>query len=398
MMLSGAFLVSGCSSSGYYQEDIDRLEEQYQSRELEMSELLAEANQKATAAQEAKELAEKAKQDAQANAQQLIDEANRKAEEAQEAKELAEQAKQDAEVEALQLSQLIDEANQKAEEAQKAKELAEQAKKEAEVNAKQANQKAKDILDELDAIKQAEMARKEPKPYKYDYEVIKGNDKFFEPITEKGSFDNSDPLEELVPADGSGAGRGVRTINSSSIVNGVSTIIQASYTTYSNNLSNSGIALVKGDGTLNGRLVNDTLLVYSGKETNINDFKTLTGTANYKGISYIGVIEYNDANYVKDVAEVNLNANFWNKTISGNIVEPKATIVLEETQISDNTVSFTGKASRINKDNSIFDDNQYKGTYEGKFMGEGAKEVAGKVSLTDNFGGKLGAVFNAKKK
>jgi len=295
--------------------------------------------------------------------------------EAEEKARLEAEAK--AKAEAEEKARLEAEAKAKAEAEEKAKaEAEEKARLEAEAKAKaEAEEQARLEAEEKARLEAEERAKTEPQDYAYVKESQQ-NSGIFSPLEGKDYFTGEDQIKSIVPADGSGRSERTSTTNSSSIVNGVSTVINATYTTYSNNLENSGIAVVNGRGTVNGSYADDYLYIYSGRATNPNELATLTGTATYNGSGYIGL----------DNATVNMNANFDNKTISGTIANEQRNIALQNADIQQDA-SFTGTAT---SDGLI-------GNYDGKFMGREAAEVAGKVMLSDEYGSKQGAVFSATK-
>ena len=158
------------------------------------------------------------------------------------------------------------------------------------------------------------------------------------------------------------------------------------YQIYSNHLSNSAIALISVDSE--GWWKPDYLYTYGGKATNANELETLKGQAEYIGQGFM-VADRNSNRYGGNgpsQAVVNMTADFDTKKISGNISNGQATISLLETSIrnADGALAFDGKAA-------IGD---YTGTYDGKFMGQGARELAGQVAVASV---DLGAVFSAKK-
>jgi len=312
----------------------------------------AEAEEKARLEAEAKakaEAEEKARLEAEAKAKAEAEEKAKKEEEPKEIVEAEEKAKAEAE---------------------------EKARLEAEAKAKaEAEEQARLEAEEKARLEAEERAKTEPQDYAYVKESQQ-NSGIFSPLEGKDYFTGEDQIKSIVPADGSGRSERTSTTNSSSIVNGVSTVINATYTTYSNNLENSGIAVVNGRGTVNGSYADDYLYIYSGRATNPNELATLTGTATYNGSGYIGL----------DNATVNMNANFDNKTISGTIANEQRNIALQNADIQQDA-SFTGTAT---SDGLI-------GNYDGKFMGREAAEVAGKVMLSDEYGSKQGAVFSATK-
>ena len=158
------------------------------------------------------------------------------------------------------------------------------------------------------------------------------------------------------------------------------------YQIYSNHLSNSAIALISVDSK--GWWRPDYLYTYGGKATNANELETLKGQAEYIGQGFMAA-DKNSNRYGGNgpsQAVVNMTADFDTKKISGNISNGQATISLLETSIrnADGALAFDGKAA-------IGD---YTGTYDGKFMGQGARELAGQVAVASV---DLGAVFSAKK-
>ncbi|WP_439239107.1 factor H binding protein domain-containing protein [Lonepinella sp. BR2919] len=339
-------------------EEKAKLEAEAKAKAEEQAKLDAEAKAKA-------EAEEKARLEAEAKAKA---EAEAKAKAEAEAKAKAE-AEEKAKAEAEEKARLEAEAKAKAE-------AEEQARLEAEAKAKaEAEEQARLEAEEKARLEAEERAKTEPQDYAYVKESQQ-NSGIFSPLEGKDYFTGEDQIKSIVPADGSGRSERTSTTNSSSIVNGVSTVINATYTTYSNNLENSGIAVVNGRGTVNGRYANDYLYIYSGRATNPNELATLTGTATYNGSGYIGL----------DNATVNMNANFDKKTISGTIANEQRNIALQNADIKQDA-SFTGTATS----------DGLTGNYDGKFMGREAAEVAGKVMLSDEYGSKQGAVFSATK-
>ena len=272
-------------------------------------------------------------------------------------------------------------------EADKAKAEAEKAKAEAEKA-----QKAKDEAEKAQAEKarleaeakakaEAELARTQPLPYTHKTHVGKDKGKvdmaFFEPIT-KDSWNNTDLLEtKIIPADNSHEGSATSQVSSSSIVNGKITSINATYDTYSYNLSNAGIAAIFGQGLYNGQDVSAFLYAYGGRPTNANELDTLKGEAVYTGKGYFDSTRLNMETVIK--------ANFDNKKVSGSMTTADRTaqylhdIQLVETDIrrENGIINFSGKAiDQTNQQVGIL-----HGDYEGMFMGRGATEVVGKVTV-----------------
>ena len=342
----------------------------------------AEADAKAKAEAEKKAQAEKARLEAEAKAK--ADKA--KAEADAKAKAEADKAKAEAE-----------KAKAEAEKAQKAKDEAEKARLEAEAKAKadkakaeadakaEAEKKAQAekarLEAEAKAKAEAELARTQPLPYTHKTHVGKDKGKvdmaFFEPIT-KDSWNNTDLLEtKIIPADNSHEGSATSQVSSSSIVNGKITSINATYDTYSYNLSNAGIAAIFGQGLYNGQDVSAFLYAYGGRPTNANELDTLKGEAVYTGKGYFDSTRLNMETVIK--------ANFDNKKVSGSMTTADRTaqylhdIQLVETDIrrENGIINFSGKAiDQTNQQVGIL-----HGDYEGMFMGRGATEVVGKVTV-----------------
>ncbi|MFC0820551.1 hypothetical protein [Moraxella marmotae] len=366
----------------------------------------AEAEAKAKAEAEAKAKAEEARKQAEAKAKA---EAEAKAKAEAEAKAKAEaEAKAKAEAEAKAKAEA--EAKAKAEEARKqaeakakaeaeAKAKAEEARKQAEAKAKaEAEAKAKAEAEakakaeearkqaEAEAKRQAELARTQPHDFKAESFTATGNDDFFEPILRSQynfwTSETTYPLNNIVAANNSGTDISNSTINSQSITNGRIVNINAAYETYSVNLSDSAIAMIKGNGTYNGRKMSEFLYAYSGRATNANELDTLKGTAVYRGQGFSNGREY----------WATLSANFDTKKISGELGRYNESIALQEAAIAktfDNKIGFSGKAVYTDKNVGTFN-----GTYDGAFMGRGAKEVVGKILISDL---SIGGVFNATK-
>ena len=167
-------------------------------------------------------------------------------------------------------------------------------------------------------------------------------------------------------------------------VDGKAIVINAKYDLLNYNLSDAAIARINAFGKVgNNDAGLSTLYLYGGNATNANDLDKLSGSFTYKGNAILG----------SDTADFSLNADFSQKTISGTIGNTSG-IQLMETPINTDSgyLTFKGTANSFGN-NSTFQN--YSGSYEGKFMGSQAKQVAGAVSLIHkaNPQSTLGAVF-----
>ena len=189
-------------------------------------------------------------------------------------------------------------------------------------------------------------------------------------------------------ADNSGALQSAQSANTVSVVNGQTINAQMTYNTFATNLKDSAYALIYGDGRINGQRVNDVLAAYAGRPTLASE-NNLSGSATYKGKAYLADNAGILGSFFNKKADFNLTANFDTKEVSGSInwqdtdeYQLNQSINLEKTSISteNNQLFFAGTASRhqpLSETGYI----NYTGSYDGKFMGEGAKEVVGKTQL-----------------
>ena len=368
--------------------------------EAEKARLEAEAKAKADKAKAEADAKAEAEKKAQAEKARLEAEAKAKADKAKAEADAKAKAEADkAKAEADKAKAEAEKAKAEAEKAQKAKDEAEKARLEAEAKAKadkakaEADAKAKAEAEkkaqaekarleaEAKAKAEAELARTQPLPYTHKTHVGEDTGKvdmaFFEPIT-KDSWNNTDLLEtKIIPADNSHERSVARQVSSSSIVNGKTTSINATYYTHSYNLSNAGIAAIFGRGLYNGQDVSAFLYAYGGRPTNANELDTLKGEAVYTGKGYFDGDQLNMETVIK--------ANFDNKKVSGSMTTADRTaqylhdIQLVETDIrrENGIINFSGKAiDQTNQQVGIL-----HGDYEGMFVGRGATEVVGKVTV-----------------
>lgn len=122
-------------------------------------------------------------------------------------------------------------------------------------------------------------------------------------------------------------------------------------------------------------------LIYGGYPTNTKELEKLSGSFTYQGKAYINNSEFlqNNGGIIdRYEGDFSLNANFSAKTVSGEIkvTSENSGINLEQApiQVEKDAIVFKGVA----QGNKGF--GRYVGVYEGKFMGEGAKQVAGSIS------------------
>ncbi|MBE2897179.1 hypothetical protein HPC38_09910 [Pasteurellaceae bacterium HPA106] len=172
-----------------------------------------------------------------------------------------------------------------------------------------------------------------------------------------------------------------------------------SYRSYVYNLENAGIELSEASFSgYKGSYKNGSKLAYAGYPTKAEALKSLTGTATYSGKAFVA----ETSSYVRDKdiddATVSLTADFNKKAIKGEInyyfnYPEKSQIKLENgtIQAKNDQIVFNGKATS----------GDYKGNYEGKFMGKEAKQLAGSAQLSKkqeySSEEKLNAVFVAEK-
>ncbi len=152
----------------------------------------------------------------------------------------------------------------------------------------------------------------------------------------------------------------------------------------------SGLALSKTLGTLyNVSKDPERDIFYFGYETPESNIPK-QGVVTYKG----NASRYdNVSNNVKNIGDSELIADFNQKTIKGELdmTYPRRNIALQETPIVGN--GFSGKA--VAEGNLPFFISQ-AGTYEGKFYGPNAEEVAGKAIFKEDVKD-LNTSFSAEK-
>ena len=275
------------------------------------------------------------------------------------------------------------EAKAKAEAAAKAAAEA-KAKAEAEAKAKAEAEKAR-LEAEAKAKAEAEAKAKQPEAYKSHLGYVRGNagdfDRILEVTTDKDTGVVSDPTKDTyMPLDGSGG----KTVNVSK---------GSSYNIYSNNLSNAAIIAISAYHIAADR----TLVGYAGRATNANELATLKGTANYVGKGLIVNNYYHNAKVSE--ANTNIQANFDTRKVSGSITDGNFNIGLKEAHIVNDggAIGFSGLANvtgftRYSDYTSANID--ASGVYDGRFMGQGAKEVAGKALFSSV---NIGASFSGSK-
>ncbi len=153
-----------------------------------------------------------------------------------------------------------------------------------------------------------------------------------------------------------------------------------SYGVYSNHLSNSAVAAFQ-DGYA-------VTVGYAGRATNVNELATLKGVADYSGKGFIA----ESAGGITS-ANVSIQANFDSKKVSGSMTDGNFNIALNEAHIVNDggAIGFNGVANITSATNRHLNAN---GTYDGRFMGQGAKEVAGKALFSSV---RMGASFNGSK-
>lgn len=152
-----------------------------------------------------------------------------------------------------------------------------------------------------------------------------------------------------------------------------------------------GIALSNAISTLWNVAKNPNRDVfYFGSETPASKIDELKGTAIYIG----NATRYDNINAVLgNVGQAILTADFDNKKISGDLKLKglRRDISLKETDIKGN--GFSGKA--VAGENSLF--TTRTGTYEGKFFGPNAEEIAGKATFNKELKD-LDTSFSGKKR
>lgn len=266
----------------------------------------------------------------------------------------------------------------KAEAEAKAKAEAE-AKAKAEAAAKAAAEAKAKAEAEAKAKAEAEAKAKQPEEHKTHIGMVGGQASYLSGLTRVTTDDNGatiDPLKEVMPLDGSGR----------------KMITRGSYHIYSNSLSNAAISVLIYP---NGR--DDVAVGYAGRATNANELATLKGTASYTGKGFIADLRPTDV--IVSEAVTNITANFDTRKVSGLVSDGNFNVDLKEAHIVNDggVIGFNGVASIANTSQSL----NASGVYDGRFMGQGAKEVAGKAlftpaSVNTNYGG-IGVSFSGSK-
>ncbi|MDO4223714.1 MAG: hypothetical protein Q4D05_06800 [Acinetobacter sp.] len=212
------------------------------------------------------------------------------------------------------------------------------------------------------------------------YTVNSSNFTRFKPFTDE-------KLNKIVRADGSGASDPQEEVHD-----------KVAYNIYSNNLSETGIALIVAKDHKQGdNYLVDTMLVTKGKATPYSELSNLKGTVKYTGTGFEAYLDNIHESYGKDKdiispITIDLTANFDAQVVSGTIHRTSSgynwrEISLQQTDLINRNggIGFSG----------IADLNGYKGIYEGKFVGTGAKAFVGHASFRSiSSSNALGIVFH----
>lgn len=360
----------------------------------------AKAEQAKAEADKARLSAEKAKADADAKlkseteARLSAEKAKTEADKAKADAEAKLKAEQDARAKAEQAKAEADKAKADAETKLKAEQdaraKAEKAKADAEAKLK-AEQEAR-AKAEAEAKDRVGQTAKTLPPLSYRINHT-SNTELFQPLLDKS------PLKTIVSADNSGKKFEVFNVQKAPlIINGHDRDLTAGYRIYSNNLSDSAIAMIDMTGELTkgpyyfGEY-KQALYVYGGRPTNAKELDTLKGQATYQGTAFVRnyTSEYNYYNH--DDAIITLTADFDKKSIAGLIDTGRVyNYQLKDASLQkrNDEIVFNGNVHRIGIKSGEISDKSL-GNYDGKLMGAGAKELAGKFELNNGAGG----VFNA---